>query len=293
MEIIQLQCFVTLAKTLNFRKAAEEIYISQPTLSRYIARLEAELKVSLFDRGKNFSFTRLTPAGRYFLPKAEELLQTVQTTMNQLAHFSKEDADNKSVRIGIDLRLIKSTLPTLIYDYSKTKPSPLSIQTIKETKLPEMLDQGDLDVGIAIHIDKKYLTKISCQVLGKYPLFIYAHHDLLSRYPEKELKEILKNEKIATTSIDQKINAHIMSILYEMGIQSTFTFCESPYQIDFLVNTSKAVAILPDTANPANPMICRIPIPDNYGSLIIYGLYPFETPETTLVMDYLKEALNQ
>ena len=52
MELQQLRCFVALAETLNFKKAAERTFVSQPSLSRYIAQLEAEYNVTLFERGR-------------------------------------------------------------------------------------------------------------------------------------------------------------------------------------------------------------------------------------------------
>src|SRR5438093_1245718 len=73
MEFFQLRYFVTAARRLHFSRAAEELYISQPSLSLQIGRLETELGTPLFHRrGRRIT---LTDAGQALLPLAERLLQ--------------------------------------------------------------------------------------------------------------------------------------------------------------------------------------------------------------------------
>lgn len=73
MEIFQLRYFVSAARQLHFSRAAEELYISQPSLSLQIGRLEAELGTPLFHRqGRRVT---LTDAGQALLPFAERILE--------------------------------------------------------------------------------------------------------------------------------------------------------------------------------------------------------------------------
>lgn len=72
MELRQLKYFIAAADSLNFSRAAESLYISQPTLSQQIAELEDELGVELFVRTKRSVL--LTPAGADLLDKAKDLL---------------------------------------------------------------------------------------------------------------------------------------------------------------------------------------------------------------------------
>ncbi|HEU4753701.1 MAG TPA: LysR substrate-binding domain-containing protein, partial [Armatimonadota bacterium] len=73
MELFQLRYFVTAARLLHFSRAAEELYISQPSLSLQIGRLEEELRTPLFHRrGRRVT---LTDAGEALLPMAQRLLE--------------------------------------------------------------------------------------------------------------------------------------------------------------------------------------------------------------------------
>src|SRR5258707_298246 len=69
MDLRQLRHFVTLARTLNYRQAAEQLHMSQPPLSQSIRRLEDSLGVQLFQRDRGG--TPLTEAGRAALESAE------------------------------------------------------------------------------------------------------------------------------------------------------------------------------------------------------------------------------
>jgi LysR family transcriptional regulator, benzoate and cis,cis-muconate-responsive activator of ben and cat genes len=73
MRTEQLENFLVLAETLNFRKASEQTYIAQPALSRQIQVLEEEIGARLFDRSKKQ--VRLTEAGSYFRHEVGKVLK--------------------------------------------------------------------------------------------------------------------------------------------------------------------------------------------------------------------------
>jgi DNA-binding transcriptional LysR family regulator len=72
IDLRQFRYFIAVARTLSFRRAAEELHISQPPLSRQIRQLEEQLGMALFTRSK--SGVALTRAGAAFLPQAENVL---------------------------------------------------------------------------------------------------------------------------------------------------------------------------------------------------------------------------
>lgn len=73
MNTSQLECFVQVASNLNFRRAADELHLSQPTVSKQVAALEAELGGDLFVRTTRS--VALTALGQSFLPDAQEILR--------------------------------------------------------------------------------------------------------------------------------------------------------------------------------------------------------------------------
>ncbi len=97
MNTRQVQYAIALSKTLNFSQSAQELGITQPSLSKQIINLESELGVKLFDR--NHSPLKLTPAGEYFVIHAQELLLKEDQLLKSLEGFST--GENGELTIGV------------------------------------------------------------------------------------------------------------------------------------------------------------------------------------------------
>lgn len=95
MDTRVLKYFLTVAQTNNITKAAEQLHITQPTLSRQIMDLEAELDVKLFDRENRR--LQLTKAGIIFQQRATTIVQLLHQTENELHQNEEELTDRKSV----------------------------------------------------------------------------------------------------------------------------------------------------------------------------------------------------
>lgn len=100
MELKQLQYFVALAEHLNFSRAAEALYISQPRLSYQIAELEKELGTLLFIRDRRKVF--LTPAGGAVLPLATKILECTQDIHSMAHHGFPETENLQSLNVAFD-----------------------------------------------------------------------------------------------------------------------------------------------------------------------------------------------
>lgn len=87
MEIRVLQYFMAAARHENITKAAEELHLTQPTLSRQLSDLEDELGVQLLVRGKRK--TQLTEAGLIFKARAQEILSLTEKTKEQFAKMDE------------------------------------------------------------------------------------------------------------------------------------------------------------------------------------------------------------
>ncbi|GIP38282.1 LysR family transcriptional regulator [Paenibacillus sp. J31TS4] len=107
MELLQLRYFKTVARLEHMTKAAEELRIAQPALSRTIARLEEDLGVPLFDRQKRQ--IRLNQYGRIFLKQAETALQALEEGRREL----QDRAGLQRGRIAIATNSLQRLSPAL------------------------------------------------------------------------------------------------------------------------------------------------------------------------------------
>ncbi len=117
----QIEYFLTVAECASFRKAAERLMVSQPTLTAQIAALERMLKVRLFERSR--AGTRLSPAGRELLTHA----QSIATELDAMIGAAEvvRDGAAGTFRLGISPTLgpyvLPYLLPALHQRYSKLK----------------------------------------------------------------------------------------------------------------------------------------------------------------------------
>ncbi len=88
MELRHLHAFVTVAELLSFRRAAKQLHLSQPPLTRQIQALEEELGVCLLDRGSRRQIT-LTEVGRLFLADAKQALCLVEDARKRVHDYTR------------------------------------------------------------------------------------------------------------------------------------------------------------------------------------------------------------
>ncbi|MAK74254.1 MAG: LysR family transcriptional regulator, partial [Pseudomonadales bacterium] len=88
MDTANLQAFLAVAETGSFSRAAEQLHLTQPAVSKRIAMLEQQLDARLFDRiGRHVS---LTEAGMALKPRAEQVLSLLNDTRRALSNLSSE-----------------------------------------------------------------------------------------------------------------------------------------------------------------------------------------------------------
>ena len=110
MELRHLRYFVAVADALSFTKAAEQLHLAQPSLTRQIHNLEEELGVRLFIRAR--SHIALTSEGQAFLSDAKRLLAQASESVNRLQHLSSGQTGeiNIAYRLDLPFELLPETL---------------------------------------------------------------------------------------------------------------------------------------------------------------------------------------
>lgn len=145
MNLRDLRYFIALAETRHFGRAAEACFVSQPTLSTQLKKLETELGVSLFERAPRNIL--LTPAGERILKHAREALAQV-SQMQDIAKHTR-DPESASVRLGIFPTLAPYLLPHVVPNLRKRFPE-LELLLIEEKTelLIHQLREGAIDAAI-------------------------------------------------------------------------------------------------------------------------------------------------
>lgn len=146
MELRWIRTFVTAADFENFRQAAEQLYVTQPAVTKHIQRLEECLNVHLFERiGKSVS---LTEAGYRFLPEARRLLTAYEKGLEQFNAW-KQGYERKLI-IAVAPQIAATILPTILRRFIAEYPSiDVYINVVNSYKIGEEVRTGRADIGLS------------------------------------------------------------------------------------------------------------------------------------------------
>ncbi len=153
MDFDQLRYFLRVAERLTFTRAAEELGISQPALSRSIQKLEEELGQPVFER-KTRSVS-LTEAGVLLQARAHQVLSIIEDTKAEIT----DDGQSGRVRVGAIPTIAPYFLPEVLRQFSKEFPkATLIVQENTTDALLKSCTQGEIDLAIlALPVPAKYL----------------------------------------------------------------------------------------------------------------------------------------
>jgi DNA-binding transcriptional LysR family regulator len=149
MDIRQIQNFLVLSQTLNFRIASEQVNIVQPALSRQIQLLESELGALLFHRTKRV--VALTRAGVYFQTEARRILRDLHAVIDRTAQLHTGEAGE--IRVTHASSAMNTVLPSFLVKVKHQWPNLKTI--VDETsnyQQIEMMLRRETDIGIAPNI---------------------------------------------------------------------------------------------------------------------------------------------
>lgn len=164
----KLNYIIAIAEERNLTQAAKRLYISQPTLTLYLNRLENELGVKLFDRSK--SPVTLTDAGAYYLEKMKKIYASEQALRSQI-HFIANPT--QTLLVGIGQVRGHHWLPLFLPTFCSIHPD-INVQIVQETEqqMYEDLQKQKLDVGIRVFPAS---TDIEMVEIMEETLFFAAH----------------------------------------------------------------------------------------------------------------------
>lgn len=175
IENYQLRYFLAVVETGSFTKAAKRVFVTQPTLSAGIKKLETGLGSKLFDRTSRRVF--LTESGTRFVPHAKSILYQLNLAEADI----KSTRHSQVLRLGI-LMTISSSVASSILTAFNREVSGLIIELFEgtEQEIQNKLDEGKIDIALTIVRPTLKQEKISLYKEG-YSVALADHHPLAKK----------------------------------------------------------------------------------------------------------------
>jgi DNA-binding transcriptional LysR family regulator len=145
IDLYLLRYFIAVVETGNFTRAAERAFVTQPTLSAGIKKLEGQLGHQLFERTNRRVF--LTDAGTRFLPRAKAIMHECNLAMQAV-----EDGEDKPIlRLGLLVTLAHRPVGEFLLEYKKFEPN-ITIEVFDgtEQELVNRLDERSIDYALSL-----------------------------------------------------------------------------------------------------------------------------------------------
>ena len=141
----RLQVFHAVAQRLNFTRAAKELFITQPAVTRHIHELEQHFKVKLFER--NGTRIRLTPAGKRLLQHTEELFAVYRNLEFDMSSLTQEQGGR--LFLGGSMTTAPYIIPPILADFhSRYSEVQVSLMTGNTQQIEQSLEEQQIDLGI-------------------------------------------------------------------------------------------------------------------------------------------------
>lgn len=168
LDLALLMEFVTLARHLNFSKAAQELNLTQPTLSRHIVQLEEEVDVQLFRRDRQS--VSLTEAGALFLPEATAVMARYDAALRRLREY--RDGMAGSLTIGYRWIFSGGPWPHVLHVFREQYPQ-IAVRLVSyqdSEPLQDAVRDGVLDVAVTLRTDDALPAQFQGVLLRSVPL---------------------------------------------------------------------------------------------------------------------------
>lgn len=240
METRHLKYFLAVAEELNFRKAAEKLFIAQPPLSRQIKELEVYLGVQLFFR--NNRKVELTEAGNYLKEKGQDIMHQIavlETTLPQI-----QEGYSGQLKIGYISSIFHNKLPDILSGLKAKFPQiKTRLYEMISTEQKKALEDRKLDIGI---IRMPFYSKdLIIESLFKEPLaLIYPNDRIYKKLSDvNQAGFILFNQDYA-----KNYHEKIIHLCSEYGFSPDIVHeANSMHSIINMVENGLGVSIVPSS----------------------------------------------
>lgn len=288
MEFRQLEYFCAISELKNFTRTAESLHVSQPSVTKAIKALEAELGLTLIDRSQKQ--VHLTEEGQAFLFHAQRIMKAANIARKDMEHYRRDRRE--TIHFGIPPMVEAYLFPDLFTQFKQIFTDVnLDVQEFNDSKeVRKRIEQGELDFGIVLGKPGNVAENELMIMLDSMSACIPAKHPLLDK--EEILFPDLQNEKF----IMQHPNNYQYKEVYEncrrAGFVPKITLCTSQIKtIKQLVANGMGISILPDFVTRTEKNFVRRPLKPELKVQVSlnWGIYKGLSEVDTKFIEFIKE----
>lgn len=219
------EVFIAVAENLNFSKAAEELFISQPAVTKHIKELESKLGTALFERKGNKVY--LTKSGKLVYRRLKQIKQQYRDLEYELGRLS--EAFNGSLRIGASSTISQYLIPSVIASFHRRYPKiKLDLFNGNSFEMEQKLLDNEIDLALVenekSNSNIKYMDFLDDEIVVVTGIqSVYAKRKNIKLSDIQEIPLVLREKGSGSLQVIQKalakqnIDLEKLNILIHLG----------------------------------------------------------------------------
>ena len=244
MNLRELEYLAAIDEFRHFRKAAEKCFVSQPTLSGQLKKLESEIGVQLVERTTRNVF--LTPIGQEIVKKAHTILAEAASIEDLVKTYS--DPMSGRVNIGLIPTIAPYLLPHIVQPIKRTYPQlEIILHEVQTEVMLKQLGEGTMDAGIlAVPLETRGIEQI---ILYNEPFYVAVNNQHEFAKKTKIIKEDLRGETLLLLGEGHCLRGQVLEVCSYAMTRERKDFQDTSLEtIRHMVSTGIGITLIPQTA---------------------------------------------
>lgn len=293
MDIKQLKYFIEVANTQNLSRAAENLYISQPTLSLSMKKIEKELNTQIFGAESKYG---LTPAGQLLYDKGSEIVRSFDRLVDEMEKFGSDK--NQTIRLGITILFAVQYMQQISSFIARHQHVNLHIIQNGSINIQKQLAKGDVDLAI-VSLPNLHPGEIECEKLdskshGYHVGVVMSNSNPLALRDSLNMED-LKDQRFSTLTDEFMIGDLLKRRSREVGFKPNIVMNHEDLQVLLhSIGELDSVCLMPMEYRRLNdmPQLTWVPLKDEkafFDVAIAKRKDTQVTPEMQEFIDEIKE----
>ncbi|MBQ7475973.1 MAG: LysR family transcriptional regulator [Selenomonadaceae bacterium] len=243
----QVECILELAQSLNFNRAAENLFLSQPTITYHVKSLEDEVGFQIFSRSSKG--VTLTPAGQQFCTALRNIREELKFAIEQGQNFSNRYQTN--ISIGLPMRSAIFFLPQAIEEFEKTHEGISVTPEFIPLHSCDKFLRGEQDIVFAREEDMKRIPDIKIHKLFQSHIYLISETtDELAKKEKIFLEDLAGRTLMVGGGSQPELRVVQQRVIQKLGLQN---FNSNDYETTLInVAAHKGICLAPGYLNDHN-----------------------------------------
>lgn len=243
MNLRRLECFIVLVETKSFTQTAQKLYLTQPTVTKYLSQIENELNVQLFQKKQRKRQVELTEIGQRVYVHAKKLIENEKNLKQDIESYKNTQVG--TLKLGVPplgAQLLTSTL----FEFHRSYPEiQLSFLEVGSKAIRTALLNNELDVGVLLE-EVAISEEFNSIPLCNFPLMLVLRRDAVWASRESIHFSELKHQSFLLFQDHFSLNEVILNACEKNGFSPHIVCKSSQWNLlTDMVYQRMGIALLP------------------------------------------------